>query len=244
VAGKRLLLAGEFSRGTATANRLLPLAVALAGRGHEITLALPPPLNAAVAASVEIPMRESPVWGLPPPPGLIAITYADVLQLGGYATPGSLNPLLDSWSSLLAQTAPDLLITDFAPTAMLAARLTGVQQAVIGDGYSLPPPDRPMPVLRPWAEVAPGTAADAEGRVLAVIDACLMGRKARCATCSAACPASSVRFRSSITIRSERMGNGMERCFRRRRGRMGNGPKETASVSISIWMHVIRRSAR
>jgi hypothetical protein len=176
VAGKRILLAGELSRGTATANRLLPLAVALAGRRHEITLALPPPLNTAVAASVGIPMRESPVWGLPPPPGFIAITYADLLQLGGYATPGSLNPLLDSWSALLAQTAPDLLITDFAPTAMLAARLAGIPQAVVGDGYSLPALERPMPLLRPWAEVAPGAVADAEGRVLAVIDACLTGR--------------------------------------------------------------------
>jgi hypothetical protein len=179
MAGKRILLAGELSRGVATANRLLPLAAALAGRGHEITLALPPPLNTALAASVGVPTRESPVWGLPPPPGFIAISYADLLQLGGYATPGSLNPLLDGWSALLTQTTPDLLISDFAPTAMLAARLAGVKQAAVGDGYSLPPPGRPMPLLRPWAEIAPGAAADAEGRVLAVIDACLMGRNAR-----------------------------------------------------------------
>jgi UDP:flavonoid glycosyltransferase YjiC (YdhE family) len=178
MAGKHILLAAELSRGTGTINRLLPLAAALAGRGHDITLALPPSISTSVAAA-GIRVKEAPVWALPPPPGFLAVTYADLLQLSGYATPGSLNGLLDAWQPILEQTAPDLLIADFAPTAMLAARIGKVKQAALGDGYSLPPLVRPLPLLRPWAEIAPGAAADTEGRVLAVIDACLTGRGAR-----------------------------------------------------------------
>ncbi len=178
MAGKRILLAAELSRGSGTVNRLLPLGATLAGRGYDITLALPPPISASVTAA-EFQVYQAPTWGLPPPPGFLAVTYADLLQVSGYATPGSLNGLLDAWQLMLEQIAPDLLIADFAPTAMLAARIAKVKQAAIGDGYSLPALARPMPLLRPWAEIAPGAAADTEGRVLAVIDACLMGRGAR-----------------------------------------------------------------
>lgn len=178
MAGKRILLAAELSRGSGTVNRLLPLAAALAGRGHDITLALPPSISASIAAA-GFQVQQAPAWALPPPPGFLAITYADLLQLSGYATPGSLNGLLDAWLPILEQSAPDLLIADFAPTAMLAARIAGIKKAAVGDGYSLPALARPMPLLRPWAEIAPGAAADIEGRVLAVIDACLMGRGAR-----------------------------------------------------------------
>lgn len=178
MASKRILLASELSRGTTTAARLLPLALTLAERGHDITLALPPPVHGMFAGR-ELPVCESPVWAVPPPPGFVAVSYADLLQLAGYATPGSLNPLLDGWRSVLDQRAPDLLVADFAPTAMLTARTAGVKQAAVGDGYSLPVLARPMPPLRPWLEVASGATVDAEGRVLAVVEATLMSRGGR-----------------------------------------------------------------
>jgi UDP:flavonoid glycosyltransferase YjiC (YdhE family) len=76
---------------------------------------------------------------------------------------------------VLDEAQPDLLVTDFAPTAMLASKIARVRQACLGDGYSLPPLTRPLPVLRPWADTPPGEAADTDGRVLAVIEACLLG---------------------------------------------------------------------
>jgi len=188
MAGNRILLAAELSRGGATTQRLLPLATALAERGHDVALALPPGLpsgrspgapSAGPRDDARMAEHEAPAWHAPPPPGFLAVTYADLLQLCGYSAPSALNPLLDAWLALLTQTAPDLLVVDYAPTAMLAARIAGVKIAAIGDGFSLPALARPMPVMRPWADLPPDAAEDGEGRALAVIEACLIGRRSR-----------------------------------------------------------------
>ena len=172
MAGKRVLLATELVRGPATAARILPLAVALADRGHDISLCVPDRLAEPLNQS-GFPIAIAPTWNAPPPPGFVAVNYADLLQLSGYAAPDSLEPMLAGWRAVLLQAQADLIITDFAPTAMLASRITGTPLAVVGDGYSLPPPLRPMPVMRPWAATRPTAATESEGRVLAVIDACM-----------------------------------------------------------------------
>lgn len=172
MASKRVLLAAEINRGPAAVKRLAPVAAALLQRGHDVALALPD--NLAIDSG-GIRVCRVPAWTTPPPPGFVAVNYADVLHLSGYATPGALTDVLNPWRAVLAEVRPDLLITDFAPTAMLAARIARVRQACLGDGYSLPPLMRPMPVLRPWAGTPPEEAADTDGRVLAVIEACLLG---------------------------------------------------------------------
>ncbi len=170
MAGKRVLLAAEFDRGAVTLARLLPLGAALADRGHDVSFALPAGLTGAVSAT-GFPASEAPGWNVPPPPGFLAVSYADLLLMGGYATPDSLRALMAGWHRVLDQAGPDLLVTDFAPTAVLTARGGPVRTAMIGDGYSLPPLTVPLPVMRPWADIPSDAAADAEDRVLAVINA-------------------------------------------------------------------------
>jgi hypothetical protein len=165
MAGKRILLAAEMSRGAATTVRLLPLAAELADRGHDVTLALPLGVDGA-----GFPVSQAPGWTVPPPPGFVAASYADLLLMGGYATVESLRGLLAGWRSMFQQVRPELLIADFAPTAMLVARTDRLDTAALGDGYSLPPLTAPMPVMRPWADIRPDAAADAEGRILAVVN--------------------------------------------------------------------------
>jgi UDP:flavonoid glycosyltransferase YjiC (YdhE family) len=170
VAGKRILLAAEFLRGGATMVRLLPLAVALADRGHDVTLAVPPELTAGLAVS-GFPLVDAPRWTAPPPAGFVAVSYADVLMHGGWASTDALRGLMTAWRHVLDQTTPDLLVADFAPAAMLVARAAGIAMAAVGDGFSLPPLIAPLPNMRPWAEVAPDAPASVEGRVLAVVNA-------------------------------------------------------------------------
>jgi UDP:flavonoid glycosyltransferase YjiC (YdhE family) len=171
MAGKRLLLAAEFVRGAATTvARLLPLATALADRSHDVTLALPAELAPGVAAA-GFPIIDAPRWAVAPPPGFVAVSYADLLIHGGYATPDALRDLMAGWRGVFDRATPDLLIADFAPTAMLAARGTGLAAACVGDGFSLPPLTSPLPTMRPWADVPADALASTEGRVLAVINA-------------------------------------------------------------------------
>jgi hypothetical protein len=178
MAGKRVLLAAEFVRGGATVSRLLPLAVALADRGHDATLALPAELATSVA-SYGFPMVDAPRWTVAPPPGFVAVSYADLLMHGGYAAPEALRGLMVGWQALLDETKPDLLIADFAPTAMLMARVAGISTAAVGDGFSLPPLTAPLPNMRSWVEMAPDAIDSVEGRVLAVINARLGAMQVR-----------------------------------------------------------------
>jgi hypothetical protein len=173
MAGKRVLLATEFVRGGATLVRVLPLAEALGQRGHDVALAVPG------GAESGFETFDAPRWAVPPPPGFVAVSYADVLMHGGYATPDSLRGLMSGWRDVLVRARPDLLVVDFAPTAMLAARVAGVAMAAVGDGFSLPPMVVPMPSMRPWAEVGCDTLSSIEGRVLAVVNARLVAMQAR-----------------------------------------------------------------
>ncbi|HEX4366511.1 MAG TPA: hypothetical protein VH023_06760 [Rhodopila sp.] len=178
MASKRLLLSAEFMRGAATTTRLLPLAAALADRGHDVTLALPAELTAPIAAA-GFAVVDAPRWTVAAPPGFAAVSYADQLMHGGYATPDALRGLMTGWQAVLNQTTPDLLVADFAPTAMLAARVAGIATAATGDGFSLPPLTVPLPDMRPWADLPPDAAASVEGRVIAVINARLGALRSR-----------------------------------------------------------------
>ncbi|HQT79463.1 MAG TPA: hypothetical protein PLD10_20660 [Rhodopila sp.] len=169
---RRVLLAAEMLRGAATTSRLLPLAVELADRGHDVSLALPAELRDSVAAT-GFPVEDAPRWTAPPPPGFVAVSFADILMHAGYATPGALRGLLDGWRTVLARTRPDLLVADFAPTAMLAAGASGIPVAAVGDGFSLPPLASPFPGLRSWADQPADVGTSVEGRVLAVVNICL-----------------------------------------------------------------------
>jgi hypothetical protein len=61
---------------------------------------------------------------------------------------------------LIERVNPDLVVTDHAPTALLAARSLGRTRARIGTGFSCPPAIDPEPPLMPWAP--PGKARRAE----------------------------------------------------------------------------------
>jgi len=170
MAGQRITLAAEFLRGDATVARLLPLAVALADRGHDVTLIVPAELTAGLSGS-GFPLSDAPRWAVPPPPGFVGVSYADVLMHGGWASTDALRGLMAGWRQVLDQTKPDLLVADFAPTAMLVAHVAGIAMAAIGDGFSLPPLTVPLPPLRPWSAAEPDAPASIEGRVLAVVNA-------------------------------------------------------------------------
>jgi len=170
--GQHVLFACELGNGLRQADRIRPLARGLLAAGHRVSVAMPdgaPAADLMVAAG--IPVVTGPAWRAEPPPGFLAVNFTDVLYQTGYATPEALGGLLESWLALFQAEAPDLVVADFAPTAMLACRLSGTRLAALGDGYSLPPLTAPLPCMRPWAEIAPTRLAETDGRVIAAINA-------------------------------------------------------------------------
>jgi len=165
-------LAWELGGGLGHAARLKALAQALQQRGHHVSLSLRELVQTdTLLASLDAPRFQAPsfsaqVVGLPSPPAslaeiLIGCGWLDARAMAGPAA---------AWRSLLQMLAPDLLVADYAPGALLAARALGLPAVVIGNAFCVPPAG-PLPALR--AGVAPARLAAAEARVLAAANGLL-----------------------------------------------------------------------
>lgn len=196
----RILLAWELGGNAGHAVRLARLVAALHAEGHTTSLAVQR-LDAfrrwrQAAGFAEL--RQAPVWpGLLRQAGLPTLTgeatWGDLLAGMGMTDSGVLEYLLRAWDQLLADARPDLVIGDFAPALMLAAR-GRLPVVAVGTGFTVPPGDvAAFPLLRPGA-TAPLIAEDillqVVNRALWRLDRAPLDRLTALAGADLACPAS------------------------------------------------------
>lgn len=141
----RILLTSELGTGYGHFAKALLLARTFSERGHQVCVAVK---NFDIKGNGNgMRVIPAPEW----PPGVsrpgVAVSYAEILARRGYCMPGRLPAMLRRWSQVLAQAAPDLIFADHAPTALLAARITGVKTARAGTGFQAPPATIPLPTL-------------------------------------------------------------------------------------------------
>ena len=145
----RILLGWELGGNSGHARRLAGIARRLVARGHELTFAVQRPDALRVARDLEgrVAIRQAPVWpglwrhGGAQPSGAPA-SFGDVLGNLGLTDSGVVEYLLRAWDGLLADAVPALVVADFAPLLLLAARGRVVRVSV-GTGFSVPPVDGP-----------------------------------------------------------------------------------------------------
>jgi UDP:flavonoid glycosyltransferase YjiC (YdhE family) len=138
-------LGGEYGHVMACA----ALARGLAMRGHHIgfffrelrQLAVLPEAQAYDAYQAPRSVREG--LNAPSP-----VSFADILLGCGYGDAKELSGLIGGWRSLLRHWRPDLMVADFAPTALLAARGMGFRVVTYGNGFFIPPDASPLPAFR------------------------------------------------------------------------------------------------
>ena len=163
-------LGGEFGHAMACN----ALARQLHLRGHRIAFAFRELYQLSFLTDTEpYEVYQAPVSvregeGAPTP-----VSFADILAGCGYDSADHLAGLLGGWLALLERLAPDLMIADFSPTALLAARTLGLRRASFGNGFSIPPRMTPLPAFRLDAPVAPERVAAADARVLASVNGAL-----------------------------------------------------------------------
>ncbi|UGQ48652.1 glycosyltransferase [Massilia endophytica] len=168
-------LAWELGGGLGHAGRLKVLAQALQARGHEVSMGLRDLAHThRLLADLDVPKLQAPVWlhrtaGMPP----TQASLAEILIPNGYLEAQPLAGLVQGWRGLLKATRADLVVGDYAPTAMLAARSLGLPGASVGIGFYSPPAGQPLPCLRDWEQVAPQRLATAEAHVLKTANAVL-----------------------------------------------------------------------
>jgi len=153
-----VLLAWELGGNSGHAVRLARVAEALAANGHTTSFAVqrPDAFRPWRQATSHVAIRQAPIW-----PGLLRhsdipmlrgeAAWGDLLAGVGMTDSGVLEYLLRCWEQLLVDAQADIVVADFAPSVMLAAR-GRIPVIAVGTGFTVPPhrPDR-FPLLRPGA---------------------------------------------------------------------------------------------
>ena len=170
-----LHFAWELGGGLGHAGRLKPLAQEAMRRGHRVTISLrdlvhtDTVLHDLAAARFQAPIWLHQVHGVPNPQA----SLAEILLTCGYLSAEALQGLFSGWRSLLGALQPDLLVADYAPTAVLAARSLGLQSAAIGIGFYVPPDTAPLPSLRDWEPIQAGRLESADAQMLGSVNTVL-----------------------------------------------------------------------
>lgn len=169
----RILFANELGGGLGHAHRLAPWVHALGMRGAIPVCALRDvvaPVRGLLGTDTRL--LQAPILLRAPlqkraAPG----SYAEILlAAAGYGNPQTLGRLMQAWLDLFELCEARLLVADFAPTAMLAARIRGIACVHIGDGYTIAPQGA---VFDPVAARDKRRIAQADGQVVATVNAVL-----------------------------------------------------------------------
>lgn len=173
-------LGWELGGGLGHAGRIKPLAAGLAEAGHGVTVWLRDLTHTdALLRDLPVPRLQAPVWlhqthGIPSPP----VSLPEILLNAGYLRAADLGALVRGWMTAMQQVQADAVVVDYAPTALLAARILGLPAASLGVGFWMPPRRQPMPPFRDWEPSAPGRVVRAEAQVLASVNAVLHAHQA------------------------------------------------------------------
>lgn len=155
----RFALAWEQGGGLGHAMSLAQVARVLLDHGHDVDLVWRDPVLARTTLGAMLHHPRLRLWAAPAWRGQVIdqqladqpSTYADLLCLVGYLDKPALTTLLKSWLDLLRALQPDVLVTDHAPGALLAAKdMPCLRTAQLGNGYFQPPRQTPLPSFRFW----------------------------------------------------------------------------------------------
>ena len=148
------MIAWELGAGYGHLQTFPDLTLTLRNRGHEVVFVV---RDLSLAESVlgrhGFDCLQAPVWPThkahPP-----TACFAEILTRFGYNHPDGLVSLVKAWRKLYGLLAPDVLLVNYSPTALLAAEGLDVPRLMIGTGFECPPMSAPLPSLMPWKNVS------------------------------------------------------------------------------------------
>jgi len=147
VNGRRALFVWELGDGLGHVSRMVRIADRLRERGVESLFAVRQiELAGRFLRERGYEVFQCPVSVVEPirgPDGTQPTAMHDILGSIGFDRFNRLDPLVAAWSTLIRLADPDFVVSDYSPTANLALFGGPIPSLVIGDGFTLPPPELP-----------------------------------------------------------------------------------------------------
>jgi UDP:flavonoid glycosyltransferase YjiC (YdhE family) len=172
----RIAFSWEIGAGRGHVGPMLPVATGLAARGHAVHAFLRQTEGLSDMAGAEaLRIFPAPRWlgEVIVPAGL---NVGELLLNFGFHSRAALSPLVNAWRDRLA--GANLLVSNVAPAAVVAARTLGLPYLEMSQGFHIPPVSFPAAPFRDWV-VAPRRRLEiADRRVLDSINAVLSNHAA------------------------------------------------------------------
>jgi UDP-N-acetylglucosamine transferase subunit ALG13 len=167
----RILYVWELGSGYGHVGSIIPLAMRLKSRGHDVVFALRDLAHAErFLGRRGFALLQAPIWTSDRRGPDLPISYAEMLSNFGFLDRAGLTGMVRAWRELYSLVRPDLLVIDHGPTALLAARGTGIRRVLLGTGFASPPRTAPMPSLRPWLNISEDRLVESERQVMETIN--------------------------------------------------------------------------
>lgn len=170
---KSALLAWELGGGLGHLGNLLPLTTALQGRGFNATVISQDVVTGRAFAELHgVRLLQAPFVRLPI--SFAPASFPEMLLCTQFATPNALLACVQSWLGYFDLAKPDVVIAESAPTALLAAYISGIPCVTLGHGFSVPPIGDPIPPFRIWEPIPTERVASSERQILDTVNRVLV----------------------------------------------------------------------
>lgn len=167
----KILLAWELGAKVGHLGPLSLLGRELRTRGHEPVFVLRSLRYAdELLGRHRLRYLQGPVWPVASESKSPSLNYSEILQRAGFLDHGGLLCMVKAWREVFSMVAPDVIVLDHAPFALLAAHDMGIRRVLYGSGFGSPPREYPFPNMHPWLTVPEGYLKQSDERVLASVN--------------------------------------------------------------------------
>jgi UDP:flavonoid glycosyltransferase YjiC (YdhE family) len=96
--------------------------------------------------------------------------FAQTLLGAGYGDAALLSGVITAWREIYRWVKPDVVVAQYGPSAVIAAKSCSIPVVNVGSGFEIPPDASPMPLFRDWGTLDIPAAQQTEREVLATIN--------------------------------------------------------------------------